>query len=95
MNKRFDKLPAGWLPGLILPVLSILVIWNIRYDGSLKSFLVEFYRLGMLSKVLSLSALPNLLLFFSYIWLGYMRAARGVVLATIVVALAMLILKLA
>ena len=49
--------------------------------------------LGMLSKVLSLAAVPNLLLFFVFIWTHKNFSARGVIFATLLVAFVMLILK--
>jgi hypothetical protein len=49
--------------------------------------------MGLLSKLLSLSAIPNLLLFFVFIWTNRPFSARGVIFATLVVALVMLVLK--
>lgn len=56
-------------------------------------FLSGFQQLGMLSKVVSLTAIPNLLLFFLYIWTDRNFSARGVIFATLLLAFVMLILK--
>ena len=97
MNKkrRFDSVEVGLIPGILLPVLVLLIFWMIRYDGDLADFLGFFQRTGMLSKLLSLAAIPNLLLFFLFIWTNRTFSARGVIFATFVVALVMLILKFA
>ncbi len=94
-DRRFDSLATGLIPGLILPVASLLGFWIIRFDGSLGQFFSTFQGIGMLSKVLSLSVLPNLLLFFIFIWTRRNFSARGVIFATLVVAFVMLILKFA
>ena len=94
-EKRFNTVPAGLIPGLILPVITLLVIWSIRYEDTLGEFLSSFQRIRMLSKVLSLSTIPNLLLFFLFIWTDRTFSARGVIFATLVVALVMLVLKFA
>jgi hypothetical protein len=47
----------------------------------------------MLSKVVSLAAIPNLLLFFLFIWTKRNFSARGVIFATLLLAFVMLILK--
>ncbi len=94
-EKRFNTVPAGLIPGLILPVITLLVIWSIRYEGTLGEFLSSFQRIRILSKVLSLSTIPNLLLFFMFIWTDRTYSARGVIFATLVVALVMLVLKFA
>jgi hypothetical protein len=92
-QKRFDNVLSGLIPGIILPLITLLVIWFVRYEGGLKEFLYSFQRLAMLSKVVSLSAVPNLLLFFIFIWTQRIYSARGVIFATLVVAAIMLVLK--
>lgn len=94
-EKRFNTVPAGLIPGLILPVITLLVIWSIRYEGTLGEFLSSFQRIRILSKVLSLSTIPNLLLFFLFIWTDRTFSARGVIFATLVLAMVMLVLKFA
>ncbi|MFH0756946.1 MAG: hypothetical protein V2B15_06650 [Bacteroidota bacterium] len=94
-KKRFDTVLAGLIPGLVLPLATLLIIWMVRYEGGLKDFLTSFQRLQMLSKVLSLSTIPNLLLFFLFIWTNRTFSARGVIFATLVVAAVMLVLKFA
>jgi len=94
-EKRFNTVLAGLIPGLILPVITLLVLWVVRYEGTLGEFLSSFQRMQMLSKVLSLSTIPNLLLFFLFIWTNRTYSARGVIFATLVVALVMLVLKFA
>ena len=65
----------------------------LKSDSGLGKYLVDFQQLGMLSKVISLSAIPNLLLFFIYIWTNRNFSARGVIFATFLLAFVMLILK--
>lgn len=93
-ERRFDTIIHGLVPGLVLPALTMLVIWFVRSDTGLVDFLVRFQELGMLSKVVSLSAIPNLLLFFLFIWTNRNFAARGVIFATLLLALIMGVLKL-
>jgi hypothetical protein len=93
-EKRFDSLVSGLIPALVLPSVTLVVIWLIKSDSPFKDFLVDFQRLHMLSKVISLSALPNLLLFFLFIWTGRNLSARGVIFATLLLAFLMLILKI-
>jgi hypothetical protein len=94
-KKRFDHLLAGMIPGVILPMATLLLIWAVKYKGGLGDFLSSFQKIGMLSKVLSLATIPNLLLFFLFIWTNRTFSARGVIFATLVLALVMLVLKFA
>jgi hypothetical protein len=93
-DKRFDSLLTGLAPALVLPSLTMLCIWLIRSDSPLIEFLTDFQKLHLLSKLISLSVIPNLLLFFLFIWTGRNLSARGVIFATLLLAFLMLILKL-
>jgi lipopolysaccharide/colanic/teichoic acid biosynthesis glycosyltransferase len=94
IKRRIDTVGSGLVAGLVLPALTLLVIWIVKSDLGPVEFLKQFQQLGMLSKLLSLSAIPNLLLFFLFIWTGRNFAARGVIFATLLVACIMGILKL-
>jgi hypothetical protein len=93
--KKFDTLLTGLIPGLILPIVTLLVIWAVRFDKGLGEFLSSFHAMDMLSKIISLAAIPNLLLFFVFIWTNRVISARGVIFATLLVAMVMLLLKFA
>ena len=93
-DKRFNSLLTGLVPALILPALVLLVFWIVKSDRPLTEFLTQFQQLNMLSKLVSLSAIPNLLLFFLFIWTNRNFSARGVIFATLILAFIMLILKL-
>ncbi len=94
-EKRWDSIKLGLILGILLPVATLAGFWLVKYDGGLLQFLKEFQRLGMLSKVLTLSTIPNLFLFFLFIWFNKSFSARGVIFATLVVAFVMLVLKFA
>jgi hypothetical protein len=85
----------GLIPGIILPLTTLIIIWVIQYDGGFLQFLKEFQQFGLLSKVVSLAAIPNLLLFFLFIWTDRTFSSRGVIFATLVVGAIIVILKLA
>lgn len=93
--KRLDSMALGLIAGLVLPLVTLLVLWVIRFEGGLFEFLSSFQKIGALSKLVSLSVIPNLLLFFIFIWTNRTFSARGVIFATLVVAMVMLVLKFA
>ena len=94
-GKRFNSMVSGLLPGILLPLVTLVIFWMVRYDGGFAEFLTQFSRMGILSKVLSLCILPNLLLFFIFIWTNRTFSARGVIFATIIMAFVMLVVKYA
>ena len=85
----------GLIPGIFLPLTTLIIIWAVKYDGGFFEFLTKFQHSGLLSKVVSLAAIPNLLLFFLFIWTDRTFSSRGVIFATLVLAFLMLMLKFA
>lgn len=94
-KERFDHMLYGLIPGIVLPVISLLGFWMVRSDEGFFDFLAHSQQFEMLPKLLSLCAIPNLLLFFVFIWTNRIFSARGVILATLIVGFVMLILKFA
>lgn len=97
MNQgKFNKPIIGFIGGLLLPVLTFVGIYIALYNG--KSFVdyVEITWLqGNMSRVLSLSMLPNLGLFYAFIWTDKLKTAQGVLGTTIILAFIIIILRFA
>ena len=93
-EKKFDTLLTGLIPALILPALTLVGFWIVKTDRGFVDFLGYFQEMKMLSKVVSLTTIPNLLLFFLFIWAKRNFSARGVLFATFLLAFVMLILKI-
>jgi hypothetical protein len=94
-DRPLDTMLSGMAAGILLPAVTLVGFWLVKYDGGFFEFLSQFQGMGLLSKVISLSATPNLLLFFICIWTNRNFSARGVIFATLIVALVMLVLKFA
>ncbi len=93
-RKRGDEPLTGWITGLLLPPLTFFLIWYFwGQHRSFWEFVTTAIRINVLTKFLSLAVLPNLLLFFIYIWTKRDLAAKGVLWATFVTALVIVALK--
>ena len=92
-EKKFNTLLTGLIPALVLPALILVAFWLVKSDRGFVDFLVYFQEMNMLSKMVSLAAIPNLLLFFLFIWTNTNFSARGVIFSTLLLAFVMLILK--
>ena len=92
-KSKYDSLQLGLISGVILPLLAMVVIWLVNSEGSLLNYLKGFQQMNSLAGLISLSTIPNLLLFFIFIWTNRNKSARGVLFATLVVAFIMLLFK--
>ncbi len=91
MKARYDVLWIGLLTGFLLPVLAFFVFFlAVREEQSLSQFLAEVFSRNVFTQVISLCAVPNLLIFFIFIWLNWLYSARGALMATIILALLVL-----
>jgi hypothetical protein len=94
MKKRFDNIYLGIISGLLVPVIVLLVVFLYKFkDYTLAEFFDFLKTMKVLSKMVSLCIIPNLLIFFIYIWTDNDRSARGVLGATFFWALIVVILK--
>jgi hypothetical protein len=84
----------GIIAGLLIPLFSLLVFNLTAFeDMSIGEFVKHILSRGKLSSVLSLGVISNLLVFFIFIWLNYLYSARGVVAATLVYGLLIVLSK--
>ena len=94
MKGRFNNIWLGAILGLVVPVITIFLAWLIRFDYM---DLMEFFNImmarKMMSGIISLCAIPNLLVFLIFIWLNNLYSARGVLLSTFIVGFIMVIIK--
>lgn len=90
-----DRIASGFVPGLLFPLVIVGVFYvagysNIPFTGFIRSTL----QMGILIKLITLCAFPNLLLFLWFIKQKSDRAARGVLMATFVYAFIVIFSKL-
>lgn len=95
MKKKYNKLLAGLTLGILFPVASMILVYFFRYNASGIIELLRFLnQMGILTKVLSLSVIPNLLLFFVFIRTDKLLSARGVLFSTLIWAALIFIIYL-
>jgi len=92
--KNLNKMIWGLVLGILLPAAALLVFYLVKYDHmKLWEFLRSFREMGILTHVISLSVIPNLILFFAFMQKNYLRGGRGVLLATFLFAFLVLIIR--
>jgi hypothetical protein len=86
MKSKVNNVWLGTSLGILLPVITVFIAWKIRFNHyDLDGFFNLLMQKKILSSLLSLCVIPNLLVFFIFIWLNYLYSARGVLLSTFVV----------
>jgi hypothetical protein len=96
LNKlsRYNDVRLGLAAGLVVPLITVLIFYQVRFSHlSLVEFFSSLISRNVLSSLLSLCVIPNLLVFFIFIWTNLLYLARGVLMATFVFAAIILIVK--
>jgi hypothetical protein len=90
--KPLDSLAIGFLTGFMVPMLVFLSVYMFGdQDISFVGYIRNLWKLQALIKLMSLCVFANLLVFMGFLRLKYDQAARGVLGATILYAMAVLI----
>ena len=90
--EKFDKQWLGFILGIIVPVLTLIIVYFLGFsEHTVKGFYYLISTLQIASKIFSLCVLSNLGLFFLFIWGNLNYGARGVLMATFLMAAIILI----
>lgn len=96
IRSKFNKQLIGYIFGATLPLVAIVVQFLALYNGTkFWAFLEIAWIRGSLASIFSLALIPNMLIFFIFIWLNKLKSAQGVLGATIILAFAVMIIKFA
>ncbi|MBN2891202.1 MAG: hypothetical protein JXL97_04975 [Bacteroidales bacterium] len=93
---NLNSMVVGLIPGLIVPLLTSFLfyasqdMYGVQTYGGFLRYAISY---GVVSQVLSVSLLGNLGVFFLFIWTNRNKSARGVILATFIYGLFILIYK--
>ena len=94
MNRRWNKFWIGLALGVVLPLVAFFLVYLFGYSKTPFGEFLE-YALAMkaLAKIFSLCAIPNLAIFYLFLNKEYWYATRGVISATLLCTLGVVVIK--
>lgn len=91
-KSRYDKVGVGAITGLVLPIIIFLIVYLVsENDMSFLDYISGMWRMQALVKIGSLCVFTNVGAFWIFLRLKYEKAARGLLGATILYAIVVLI----
>lgn len=92
---KFNKPIYGLLLGLIFPIISFLLyyFYKTKGDMSLLTWFNLLIKYNLFMTILSLSVLPNIILFFLFKKLDYWYTIKGVITAIFIYTMIVLVLR--
>ncbi len=86
-KKTLDSLILGICIGFLLPVAIFLVVYFIKYNSGVYTYLgIKNFLGAVVPKTMSLCAIANLVPFYFFLQTNRMLAVRGVLIGTVIVA---------
>lgn len=84
MDSKINNLYAGILLGIFLPILSSYLFYAFLYSGDASYFelVLGMNRIGLFGKLLSVSIMPNMLVFFVATQFEKITLAKGMLYPT-------------
>jgi hypothetical protein len=93
--KKFDSVGLGIILGIFLPGIIYLVFYYVKVNDVRYTLFSDYTLLSsILPLLLSHCVLPNIILFFIFNSLDKMLSAKGVVIATVIMAVGVFGVKL-
>jgi hypothetical protein len=83
----------GLIIGLLLPVVVMFIFYEVRNMQSIEIFFAQIMKVGVLTHLISLCVVPNLLVFFIFMWTNRLLSAKGIIGATFIYTFIVLVLK--
>ena len=94
MNKRFNTLLTGILAGTIIPAILFMLFYMFQIKKfDLGRITEQLLLRDYLPQILSWCIIPNLILFFVFNWLNWLKSAKGILIATVISTVLLFLLK--
>lgn len=85
----------GLVSAIVLPVIIFVLLYYAKFNNlDVLVFPKRMLMGNLLPLVISWCVLPNLLLFFVFSWINYLKSAKGVLIATVVLTVMLFGMKI-
>lgn len=92
--RNLDNILFGFVLGLLTPIITLIVVYFYSFEGyTLEEFIQFLKKMRIISKLFSLCVIPNLAIFFLFLWPNFLKGARGTLLATFLIAIVVIIIQ--
>lgn len=94
MNRNNQFFITGFLSGITGPAFILMLIFKVKFGGlTLSEFVSIAIEQKIASSLIALSLLLNLALFFLYLRFNRLQVGKGIILATLIWAFAIIYFK--
>lgn len=89
-----NSIILGFILGLIIPMIAIIFFnYSVNKNLTIPEFYYSMQEKGVMSSILSLTGIPNLLMFFVFIKYKKMKSVKGIMISTLILAVVVFVVK--
>lgn len=93
-SKVANSVTLGIVIGILIPVIAIIFFnYSVNKNLTITEFYYAMQEKGIMSSILSLTGIPNLLMFFVFLKLNKLKTVKGIMAATVLLAVTVFIVK--
>jgi hypothetical protein len=94
IKTKFNSVITGTIIGLVVPCVTVFLFYAITpTDKTFTNFIHYAVTFQILTRLISICAIPNLVVFFFLMNRNKLFAARGIILATFIITFGVIIMK--
>jgi len=92
---KINSIWLGIIIGCIMPIIAMGLFYLFSFNTlTFSDFYMMIQKMDILTQSLTICVMPSFLAFFFFYWKQYNKSAQGVVLATILLTITVVILNL-
>jgi len=92
---KINSIWLGILIGITMPIIAMSLFYLFSFHSlSFSDFYMMIQKMDILTQTLTICVMPSFLAFFFFYWKQYNKSAQGVVLATIILTITVVIFNL-
>jgi hypothetical protein len=93
-SKVANNFILGMVIGILVPLIAVIFFnYSVNKELTLTEFYFSMQEKGIMSGILSLTGIPNLMLFFVFMKLNKLKTVKGIMAATLLLAIIVFVVK--
>ncbi len=93
-SKVANNIILGFILGVLIPIIAVIFFnYSVNKNLTITEFYYSMQEKGIMSSILSLTGIPNLMMFFLFLKLNKIKTVKGLMLATVLLAITVFIVK--
>ena len=93
-SKVANSIILGLILGILIPIITVIFFnYSVNKNLTVTEFYYSMQDKGIMSSILSLTGIPNLMMFFVFLKLNKLKTVKVLMAATVILAITVFVVK--